>query len=76
VSQLVGDAEWPLAAYGTKVALYSSMGGVAIYDTKTPTATLVSEVNLRGHGYSTHILMSAGTAACSLGEWGMQTINY
>jgi hypothetical protein len=75
VSQMSGDAEWPLAAHGTKVALYTQ-GGMAIYDTKTPTATLVSEANLRGWGYSSHVLLSDDRAICSLGEWGIQTIKY
>jgi hypothetical protein len=75
VSQMNGDAEWPLAASGTKVALYTQ-GGMAIYDTKTPTATLVAEANLRGWGYSSHVLLSEDRAVCSLGEWGLQTIKY
>lgn len=75
VSKLVGDAEWPLAAHGTKVALYTP-GGLAIYDTATPTATLLSEASLRGWGYSSHVLMSDSRAIASLGEWGLQTIQY
>ena len=75
VSQMVGDAEWPLAAHGTKVALYTQ-GGLAIYDTQTPTPTLVNETNLRGWGYSSHVLLGDDRAICSLGEWGLQTIKY
>lgn len=75
VSEMAGDAEWPLAAHGTKVALYSP-GGLAIYDTATPKPTLVSEVNLRGWGYSSHVLMSDDRAIASLGEWGLQSISY
>jgi hypothetical protein len=75
VSELVGDANWPLAAHGTKVALYTD-GGLAIYDTATPTATKVTEANLRGWGYSSHVLMSDSRAIASLGEWGLQTIAY
>jgi len=75
VSQMNGNAEWPLAAHGTKVALYTQ-GGLAIYDTKTPTPMLVSEQNLRGWGYSSHVLLDDTKAICSLGEWGLQTIKY
>ncbi|MDF2696030.1 MAG: hypothetical protein K0S65_4413, partial [Labilithrix sp.] len=75
VSEMVGDAEWPLAANGTKVALYTQ-AGLAIYDTATPQPTKVSETNLRGYGYSSHILMSNTKAVASLGEWGLQTIQY
>jgi hypothetical protein len=75
VSQMVGDAEWPLAASGTKVALYTQ-GGLAIYDTSTPTPSLVSEANLRGWGYSSHVLLNQDRAICSLGDWGLQTIKY
>ncbi len=75
VSEMVGDAEWPLAAHGTKVALYTQ-GGLAIYDTAAPKPTLVSEANLRGWGYSSHVLMSDTRAVASLGEWGLQTIAY
>jgi hypothetical protein len=75
VSEMIGDANWPLAAHGSKVALYTQ-GGLAIYDTATPTPSLVSEANLRGWGYSSHVLMSDTRAVASLGEWGLQTINY
>lgn len=75
VSQFAGDAQWPLAARGNKVALYTE-GGLAIYDTSTPTPTLASEANLRGWGYSSHVLLGEDRAICSLGEWGLQTIKY
>jgi hypothetical protein len=75
VSEMVGDAEWPLAAFGTKVALYTQ-GGMAIYDTATPVPSLVKEANLRGWGYSSHVLLGQDRAICSLGEWGLQTIPY
>ncbi|MDB4938452.1 MAG: hypothetical protein JWP87_5424 [Labilithrix sp.] len=75
VSQFAGDAQWPLAAHGNKVALYTE-GGMAIYDTSTPTPTLTSEANLRGWGYSSHVLLGDDRAICSLGEWGLQTIKY
>ena len=75
VSEMIGDADWPLAAHGTKVALYTP-GGLAIYDTATPKPTLVSETKLRGWGYSSHVLMSEHRAVASLGEWGLQTIGY
>ncbi len=75
VSQMIGDANWPLAASGTKVALYTE-GGLAIYDTATPTPTLVKEANLRGYGYSSHVLLGRDRAICSLGEWGMQTVSF
>ena len=75
VSQLVGDAQWPLAAHGTKVALYTQ-GGLAVYDTQTPTAKLLNETDLRGWGYASHVLLSDDRAICSLGEWGLQTIKY
>jgi hypothetical protein len=75
VSEMIGDAEWPLAAHGTKVALYTQRG-LAIYDTTSPQPALVSEANLRGWGYSSHVLMSDSRAIASLGEWGLQTINY
>lgn len=75
VSEMIGDAEWPLAAHGTKVALYAQ-NGIAIWDTATPKPTLVREVDLRGSGYSSHVLMSNSGATCSLGEYGLQTITY
>ncbi|MBX3205894.1 MAG: beta-propeller domain-containing protein [Labilithrix sp.] len=75
VSEMAGDADWPLAAHGTKVALYTS-SGLAIYDTATPKPTLVNETKLRGWGYSSHVLMSDTRAIASLGEWGLQTIAY
>ena len=75
VSQMTGDAQWPLAAHGTKVALYTQ-GGLAVYDTATPTPKLLSETNLRGWGYSSHVLLGDNRAVCSLGEWGMQTVGY
>jgi len=75
VSQLEGDARWPLAAHGTKVAVYNE-GGLAIYDTATATPTLLREQNLRGYGYSSHVLMASDRAICSLGEWGLQTVAY
>lgn len=75
VSEMIGDADWPLAAHGTKVALYTQ-GGLAIYDTATPKPALVTEANLRGWGYSSHVLMSDTRAIASLGEWGLQTIAY
>jgi hypothetical protein len=74
-SEMIGDAEWPLAANGSKVALYTP-GGIAIWDTTSAQPTLVSEVNLRGQGYSSHVLMTNAKATCSLGEYGLQTINY
>jgi hypothetical protein len=75
VSQVTGDANWALAARGTKVALYTP-GGLSIWDTATPNPVLVKEVNLRGWGYSSHVLMSNDGATCSLGEFGLQTIEY
>lgn len=72
-SQLTGDAQWPLAARGNKVALYTQRG-LAIYDTATPSATLVTEQTLRGWGYTSDVLFEQDRAICSLGEWGMQTI--
>lgn len=68
-----GDAEWPLAAVGTKVAPYTQ-GGLAIYDTATP--TLVTEANLRGYGHGSHVLLSEDRAVASLGECGIQTIGF
>jgi hypothetical protein len=75
VSEMTGDAEWPLAAKGTKVALYTT-GGLAIYDTATATPTLLTEANLRGWGYSSHVLLGENRAIASLGEFGLQTIKY
>lgn len=76
VSQLAGDANWPLAASGSKVAL-STDGGIAIYDTATPTPTLLRDVKLRsGWGYATDVLMSDRSAIAALGEWGLQTVTY
>lgn len=72
-SQLTGDAQWPLAARGTKVALYTQQG-LAIYDTAGPTAALVTQQTLRGWGYTSDVLFEQDRAICSLGEWGMQTI--
>jgi uncharacterized secreted protein with C-terminal beta-propeller domain len=75
VSQMNGDAEWPLAAHGTKVALYTQ-GGLAIYDTNEATPKLLNETNLRGWGYASHVLLGDDRAICSLGEWGLQTIAF
>lgn len=75
VSEMKGDAQWPLAAFGSKVALYTQ-GGLAIYDTNTPAPKLLSESNLRGWGYSSQVILGADRAICSLGEWGLQTIKY
>ncbi len=75
VSELSGDAKWPLAAFGTKVAIYSE-NGLSIYDTASPTPTLVREQTLRGYGYSSHVIMSADRAICALGDWGLQTVKY
>ena len=75
VSELVGDVNWPLAAHGTKVALYAD-SGIAIYDTQTPQPTLVREATLRGGGYTSHVLLGESSALCSLGEWGLQTLSY
>lgn len=75
VSELVGDAEWPLAAHGTKVALYTT-SGLTIVDTATPTPSVVSEVELRGWGYASHVLMGEHRAVAALGEWGLQRIDY
>lgn len=75
VSEMIGDAEWPLAANGSKVALYTP-GGIAIWDMASAQPALVSEVNLRGQGYSPHVLMSTNSATCSLGEYGLQTLTY
>jgi uncharacterized secreted protein with C-terminal beta-propeller domain len=74
-SNFVGDAQWPLAASGTKVAVYMD-SGLAIYDTATFSPALVSEAKLRGYGYSSYLLMSPDHALASLGEWGLQTIRY
>jgi len=75
VSEMKGDAEWPLAANGTKVALYTQ-GGFSIYDTATPTPRLLVEANLRGYGYSSHVLLGESRAIASLGDWGIQTIGF
>jgi len=75
VSEMKGDAEWPLAARGTKVALYTQ-GGLAIYDTSTSTPRLLTEANLRGYGYGSHVLLGENRAITSLGEWGIQTIDF
>ena len=75
VSQLTGDAQWPLAASGTKVALYTT-GGLAIYDTATPVPTLLSETDLRNWGYTSDVLLGDHRAVASLGEYGLQTIGY
>lgn len=74
VSQMTGDAQWPLAAHGTRVALYTNQG-LSIYDTNTATPTLLSEQSLRnGYGYTSDVLLENDRAICALGEWGMQTI--
>lgn len=75
VSQMNGDAQWPLAANGTKVALYTQ-GGLAIYDTATPVPTKLTEQNLRGWGYTSHVLLGQDRAICSLAEWGLQTVHF
>ena len=75
VSQLTAEAQWPLAAKGTKVAVYQT-DGLAIYDTATAAPKLVSSARLRGYGYSSNVLVSDDHAIASLGEWGLQTIKY
>lgn len=75
VSQLSADAQWPLAAKGTKVALYQS-NGLAVYDTSAPTPTVVSTATLRGYGYTSYVLLSPDHAVASLGEWGLQTLRW
>ena len=75
VNELEGDSKWPLAAAGSKVALYTD-SGLAIYDTATEGAAprLVADAKLRGWGYSSHVLLEQDRATCSLGEWGIQTV--
>ena len=75
VSELAGDARWPLASSGTKVALYTARG-IDVYDTSTPVATLVASAQLRGAGYSSDVIMSSTTAFAALGEFGLQTLRY
>ncbi len=75
VSQLSADAQWPLAASGTKVAVYQS-NGLAIYDTSAAVPTIVSSATLRGYGYSSYLLLSNDHAVASLGEWGLQTMKW
>ena len=75
VSEMKGDAQWPLAAKGTKIALYTE-GGLEILDTSTATPKKLLEANLRGYGYSSHVLLEDNKAVCSLGEWGIQTIGF
>ncbi|MCL2723066.1 MAG: beta-propeller domain-containing protein [Polyangiaceae bacterium] len=75
VSQMNGDAIWPLAARGTKVAIYTN-SGLAIYDTASPVPTLVTQQTLRGWGYTSDVLLGDDRAICSLGDWGLETIFY
>ncbi len=75
VSEMIGDAEWPLAAHGTKVAL-STPGGLAIYDTAKPAPVLLGQATVRGDGSIAHVLMNDTRAIASLREWGLQTIAY
>lgn len=75
MSQLAAEAQWPLAANGTKVAIYQT-DGLAIYDTATATPQRVASARLRGYGYSSYVLVSPDHAIASLGEWGLQTIPY
>ena len=74
-SSLDGDAEWPLAANGTKVALYLD-SGMAVYDTATFTPTIASDAKLRGWGYTSYVLLSQDDAVASLGDWGLQTLRW
>lgn len=73
VSELKGDMNWPLAADGPRVALYTP-GGVAIADTTSATPRILAKSELRGWGYASHVLFDGNRAVCSLGDWGMQTI--
>ena len=75
VSEMVGDADWPLAAHGTKVALYTQ-GGLAIYDTATPSRQLVSEENLRGWGYSSHVLLAKTARSARSGSGDSSRSDY
>lgn len=75
VSELKGDARWPAAARGTKVALYTDTG-LSVYDTSAPTAKLLTEARLRGWGYTSFVAMSDDHMLCSLGEFGLQSISF
>lgn len=75
VSSLDGDTRWPVAARGSKVAMYTD-SGLTIYDTKTKEPTIVGAITLRGYGYTSHVLMTDTQAVCSLGEWGLQSVKY
>jgi hypothetical protein len=72
---MLGDSLWPLGAHGTKVSLYTD-SGMQVWDTATPTATLVADATLRGWGYTSFVLMSDDHAICSLGDFGLQTVKY
>ncbi|MBP9113053.1 MAG: beta-propeller domain-containing protein [Polyangiaceae bacterium] len=78
-SFLEGEARWPLAIDGSRVAVYREGGwyyssqGVAIYD-MNGTPRLLGEANLRGYGYSSDVLLEGNQAIAALGEFGLQTI--
>ncbi|MBX3227232.1 MAG: beta-propeller domain-containing protein [Labilithrix sp.] len=75
VSELVGQARWPLAASGAKVALWQE-NGIGVYDTTSATPKLLSSSELRGYGYSWHVLLGPDRGIASLGEWGLQTLRW
>jgi hypothetical protein len=75
VSEISGDAQWALAAHGSKVAVYTH-SGMSVYDTTTSTPSLLTSVNLRGWGSTSHVLLGEHTAVCALGEWGMQSVTF
>lgn len=74
-SSLDGDANWPLAANGNKVALYLD-SGMAVYDTSTFTPTITTDAKLRGWGYTSYVLLAPDHAVASLGEWGLETFKW
>ena len=71
VSELKGDAKWPIAAEGNRIAAYTP-GGLAILDTSTPIPTVLVKNELRGWGYTSHVLIEKDQAIASVGEFGMQ----
>ncbi|MBX3227233.1 MAG: beta-propeller domain-containing protein [Labilithrix sp.] len=70
-----GNARWPLAASGTKVAIFQD-SGMAVFDTASAQPQLMAEAKLRGWGYSSNVLLSQDRAIASLGEWGLQSFSW
>jgi uncharacterized secreted protein with C-terminal beta-propeller domain len=65
---------WPLAVNGTKVAVGGDRG-IRIYETGANPG-LLGAAELRGYGYTNHVLLDNDRAFCAMGEFGVQTVRF